>query len=269
MGSLYRSAVLWLLVGFAVPVALAQDTNSPLPDSPSQRKESAGQPSDSPTRQEVGWRNLPKDFLQDQKAIWWTFPGQLAHGHHLIPTLAIAGTTAGLIIADKHTMPYFRTHARNLDELNDPVQSPITAGAVILLPVSLMATGYTRHDSYQVDTALLSGVAYADSAVVVLAMKTIARRERPSDVPTGAPLTNTFFNHGSSFPSGHAAGAFAVATVLATRYHRHRWVPWAAYGFAGLVSLSRITTTSHFPSDVFVGAALGYSITRYQALRPR
>lgn len=264
-----------LLAALAAPMAFSQVTESPLPESPSQSKEASGQPSDSPTRRDVTWRGLPKGFLQDQKAIWWTFPGQVAHGHHLIPTLAIAGTTAGLIIADKHAMPYFRSHSRNLDELNDSFQSPITSGVVILVPASLMVAGYARHDSYQVDTALLSAVAYADSAVVDLAIKAITRRERPSDVPPGTPFTNTFFNggqspfKGSSFPSGHAAGAFAVATVVATRYHQHRWVPWVAYGFAGVISLSRITTTSHFPSDVFLGATLGYTITRYQVLRPR
>ncbi len=264
-----------VLAALSGPMAFSQDTNSPWPESPSQSKESAGQPPESPTRRDVTWRSLPKDFFQDQKAIWWTFPGQVAHGHHLIPTLAIAGTTAGLVIADKHTMPYFRSHSRNLDELNDPFQSPITAGAVILVPTSLMVAGYARHDSYQVDTALLAGIAYADSAAVDLAIKAITRRERPSDVPPGMPFTNTFFNggkspfKGSSFPSGHAAGAFSVATVVATRYHRHRWVPWLAYGFAGVVSLSRVTNNSHFPSDVFLGAALGYTITRYQVLRPR
>jgi len=137
-----------------------------------------------------------------------------------------------------------------------------------------MISGYARHDPYQVDTALLAGEAYADTAVVDLAIKAVTRRRRPSDVAPGAPFTDTFFSggkspfKGSSFPSGHAAGAFAVATVVATRYHTHRWVPWAVYGFATAVSLSRITTSAHFPSDVFLGAALGYGITRYQVLRP-
>jgi membrane-associated phospholipid phosphatase len=137
-----------------------------------------------------------------------------------------------------------------------------------------MISGYARHDPYQVGTALLAGEAYADAAVVDLAIKAVTRRKRPSDVAPGAPFTDTFFSggkspfKGSSFPSGHAAGAFAVATVVATRYHTHRWVPWAVYGFATAVSLSRITTSAHFPSDVFLGAALGYGITRYQVLRP-
>jgi len=33
--------------------------------------------------------------------------------------------------------------------------------------------------------------------------------------------------------------------------------------------LFRVTTLSHFPSDVFLGAALGYTVTRYQVLIPR
>jgi membrane-associated phospholipid phosphatase len=60
-----------------------------------------------------------------------------------------------------------------------------------------------------------------------------------------------------------------VATVVASRYHKHAWVPWVAYGFATAISFSRVTTLSHFPSDVFLGAALGYTITRYQVLIPR
>jgi membrane-associated phospholipid phosphatase len=60
-----------------------------------------------------------------------------------------------------------------------------------------------------------------------------------------------------------------VATVVAMRYHRHRWVPWAVYGFAAAVGMSRVTELAHFPSDVFLGSALGYTITRYQTLRPR
>jgi len=106
-------------------------------------------------------------------------------------------------------------------------------------------------------------------------MKAVTRRKRPSDVRPGASFNDTFFSggqspfKGSSFPSGHAAGVFSVATVVATRYRNHRWVPWVTYAFATAVSFSRVTTLSHFPSDVFLGAALGYTITRYQVLRPR
>jgi len=254
--------------------ACAQDNRADLPDSPSHVSRSSRHGSDSPSDREVSWRSLPKDFLQDQKSIW-LFPTQLAKGNHWFPTLAIVGGTAGLIAADPHAMPYFRSHARNLDDLNDFFGAPITTAEVVVLPVSLMVAGYARHDSYQVGTALLAGEAYADSAVVDLAIKAITRRKRPIDVPPGGSFNDTFFSggkspfKGSAFPSGHAAGVFAVATVVASRYHNHRWVPWALYGFATAVSFSRVTTSAHFPSDIFLGAALGYTITRYQVLRPR
>jgi membrane-associated phospholipid phosphatase len=137
-----------------------------------------------------------------------------------------------------------------------------------------LVAGYLRHDTYQVSTALLAGEAYADSAVVDLAIKAVTRRQRPIDVRRSG-FDDTFFSggkspfKGSAFPSGHAAGVFSVATVVAHRYRNHRWVPWVAYGFATVISFSRVTTLAHFPSDVFLGAALGYTITRYQVLPPR
>lgn len=271
-------AKLWVVAAFVcsfafVPVASAQD-NSNLPDAPSQTGP-AVRKADEPYERVTSWHRLPKDFLHDQKNIWFVFPSQLAHGHHWIPTLAVTGITAGLIVADSHAMPYFGNHQRNLDDINDVFNSYLTTGEVIAVPASLLVAGYMRHDDYQVDTAMLAGEAYADSAVVDLVIKAISRRERPSAIPAGGPYTNTFFAggqspfKGSSFPSGHAAGVFSVATVVASRYKHHVWVPILAYGFATAISFSRITTISHFPSDVFLGAAIGYSVTRYTVLVPR
>ena len=182
--------------------------------------------------------------------------------------------TAGLIAADPHVMPYFRSHAGNLDDINDVFDPLITSAEVIAVPASLMVAGYLRHDSYQVSTALLAGEAYADSAVVDLAMKAITRRKRPSDVAPGAPFNDTFFSggksplKGSSFPSGHAAGVFSVATVVASRYHNHRWCR-AVVCVRATISLSTGIHACSFSLGRVPGAALGYTITRYQVLRPR
>jgi len=136
--------------------------------------------------------------------------------------------------------------------------------------------GHFRHDSYAEQTALLAGEAYADSAIVDVLMKAATRRLRPSDISPSGNFSDTFFEShvspsgtSTSFPSGHAAAAFSIATVFADRYRRHRWVPWVAYGVASAISFSRVTTQSHFPSDVFLGAALGFTITEFAVLRPR
>jgi membrane-associated phospholipid phosphatase len=265
-------ACLFAFSGFASAQLAADDRN--VPDSPSKVAFSSDHGEDPAAQRQVSWRSLPKDFLHDQKGIW-LFPAQLAKGHHVLPAIAVTGLTAGLIEADPHAMPYFNTHRGQLDDINDVFDTSITSAEVIALPVSLMAAGYVRHDSYQVGTALLAGEAYANAAVVDLAVKAVTRRKRPIDVALGGSFHDTFFAggkspfKGSSFPSGHAAGAFSVATVVASRYRNHRWAPWVLYGFATAISCSRITTLAHFPSDVFLGAALGYAVTRYEVLQPR
>lgn len=226
-----------------------------------------------PTDREESWKALPVDFLHDQREIWAVFPGQMAKGHHWIPVLATAGITAGLLYADPHVMTWFRSHQKNLSDLNSTFSSEISAGEIAAVPVGLLLAGYARHDPYQTSTALLCADAYADSAIPPLVIKAIARRERPSQVPTETPFQDEFFKNswykGSSFPSGHSAAAFSVATVVASRYRNHVWAPVLAYGMATVISLSRITGREHFPSDVFVGGVIGVTTAEYATLRPR
>lgn len=227
-------------------------------------------------QREATWRSLPGDFLHDQKDLW-TFPLRLAHGKYLVPTVLVVGGTVGLIYADPHIAPYFRNNAKQWDSFTDVFDPMITTGEVIALPTALLAAGYMRHDTREVNTAILAAEAYGDSVVINLAMKAVTRRERPSDIPLGGNYDDTFFNggkspfKGSSFPSGHSTAVWSVATVVAERY-RHRgkpWIPVLCYTMATAISFSRIADSAHFPSDVWLGSALGYSIAKYQTLRPR
>jgi len=254
--------------------AQADSGSGALPDAPTPVTGTGKEADRSPVERETTWGSLVADVLHDQKDIWLS-PMQLAKGRGWVPMLVMAAGTVGFIESDSHVMPYFRDHARNLDDLNDVFDQWITLGEVAAVPLGLMAAGTVRHDSYQKSTALLAARAYGDSELLEYAAKMVTRRERPTDVPPGQSFSHTFFKsavfsgNGSSFPSGHAAGAFCVATVLSTRYKNHRWLPWIMYSFATTVSLSRITTMGHFPSDVFVGAAMGYSVSRFEVLRAR
>ena len=223
---------------------------------------------------EVSWRTLPRNFLLDQKDIW-LFPVRLAEGRHWLPAVAVTGVTAGLIAADPHDTPYFRRTAR-FDGFNKVFSGRNTSAIMAGVPSAFLVVGYFRHDSYTQKTALLAGEAYADSAIVDVVMKMTTRRLRPSDIAPNGNFSDTFFNShkgfsgtSTSFPSGHAAAAFSIATVFAHRYRQYRWVPWVTYGVAATIGFSRLTTQAHFPSDVFLGAVLGYSIARFNVLRPR
>jgi membrane-associated phospholipid phosphatase len=257
---------------YACAIANCQSVSSSLPDAPIPTAEAQRASSATIDDIDISWKKLPKRILADQKDIW-LFPTQLARGRYWVPTLAVVGGTAALIVADPHTAPYFRKHAGNLDDLNDTFDGSITSAETALVPLSLLAAGYIRHDAYQVNTSLLAGEAYLDSAIVDLALKTITQRKRPVGIPPSGPFNDTFFKNNNShysegsFPSGHAIGAFSIATIIANRYHHHRWVPIAAYGLATSISLSRVTTSAHFPSDVFLGATLGYAIAKFDVLR--
>jgi membrane-associated phospholipid phosphatase len=159
-------------------------------------------------------------------------------------------------------------------EFNRMVSGRNAALAIAAVPVSFYLAGFVRKDSYARQTALLAGEAIANAEIVAAAIKNAGRRVRPSAVPRGGNFSDTWFRARSasaggsgSFPSAHTAAAFSVATVFAGRYRRHRWAPLAAYGLAGLIGFSRVSARAHFPSDVFLGAALGYSIGHFVVLK--
>jgi undecaprenyl-diphosphatase len=62
-----------------------------------------------------------------------------------------------------------------------------------------------------------------------------------------------------SFPSGHAVYAFMMATLLAHWFPRFQIIFFLLAGFIGW---TRIYLGVHYPTDVVVGALLGYGITR-------
>ncbi len=65
-----------------------------------------------------------------------------------------------------------------------------------------------------------------------------------------------------SFPSGHVISAFAAASALDASYNRW-WVSTLAYSTAATVAVQRIGSGSHWFSDVFTGAMLGYFAGRW------
>ena len=145
---------------------------------------------------------------------------------------------------------------------------------ITLVPTAMYGVGLLRHDRQSQNTFLLSVEAVIGSEILGTVMKDIDRRLRPIDIPPDGNFSDTWFkSHGcywrgsGSFPSGHELAAISVAAVLSRRHRNHRWVPWVAYGTAGLIGFSRVTLSSHFVSDVVTGAALGYSVTRFAVLQ--
>jgi membrane-associated phospholipid phosphatase len=93
------------------------------------------------------------------------------------------------------------------------------------------------------------------SATVNLGVKPLARRRRPDRLgPDLVGARHVRMPASASFPSGHAASAFAFAYAVG------RHLPGLAVPIrllAGGVAYSRVHTGVHYPGDVVVGSILG------------
>jgi membrane-associated phospholipid phosphatase len=102
--------------------------------------------------------------------------------------------------------------------------------------------------------AMLSAlIAVGVAAGLTSILKDLFDRVRPALADPGVqalvPVPSS-----ASFPSGHAATAFAAAVAVGAFYPRLRW---PLLGLAALVGLSRIYLGVHYLLDVLAGAALG------------
>ena len=93
------------------------------------------------------------------------------------------------------------------------------------------------------------------SIVVNLALKPLGGRRRPDPGAHAVPQARQVaMPRTTSFPSGHAASAFAFAAGVG------RVLPAAGvplHAVAGLVAYSRVHTGVHYPLDAIVGSLVG------------
>ena len=104
------------------------------------------------------------------------------------------------------------------------------------------------------------------AGLVASILKLTVVRTRPRSLPIlpdtvwstfGGFFSTAQGNETQSFPSGHTSTAVGLAMMLSAFYPRGRWY---FTGLAILVGVQRIHTESHFPSDVFAGAIVGWSM---------
>jgi membrane-associated phospholipid phosphatase len=226
-----------------------------------------------PPDRSVSLKQLPGNILADQKDIW-LFPVKLVHGEHWWPTIGVFGVTAGLVASDAHTAPHFRTTS-DFSGYNRVFSGTNTAALIAAVPAVIYGVGWLHKDSYAQDSALLAAEAVADGFLLNIPLKALTARRQPLSYMGNGPYTDSFFNgshnpfHSGGLFSNHAMAATAIAAILAHRYRQHRWVPFVAYGLAGAISFSRITSSHHFPGDAFFGGAMGFVIARYVVLPAR
>ena len=91
---------------------------------------------------------------------------------------------------------------------------------------------------------------------IVYSLKAILSRERPYKI---IEHLNTFGIEMKdySFPSGHSAASFSIATSIALNMPR---LSICVFALAMIIGISRIYLGVHYPTDVAAGLILGFSI---------
>ena len=183
---------------------------------------------------------------------------------------AVAGAWGVIFALDKETKDFMQQkslHGKSANRVADVVANVGTtrfcfAVVAVLLGEGLL-TGNTK--GYKAGGELLCGLGLAQG--VVQGSKLLFGRLRPWE----ATSTDQFFKGGTSFPSGHAATSFLIATVIAKNFpkqnlgfigirHEVPVVPILSYTAAGLVSLQRLYINAHWGSDVVAGGLVGYGV---------
>ena len=123
------------------------------------------------------------------------------------------------------------------------------------VPVAMALTAWAKKDKGLLKDAVYVGTSVAGAFVVAYGMKYLVDRERPYE---RYPDRVHPYSHESSpsFPSGHTASAFALATSLCIKYPKWYVIAPSAL-WACSVGVSRMNEGVHYPSDVLAGAAIG------------
>ena len=160
-----------------------------------------------------------------------------------------------------------------LNQQNTLTKVYANTGYVIGHPINLLPLigltytyGYATKNSKLQHLGLSSFESLLFTLTVVKTSKMLVHRHRPNETQSHSTFDGPGFSLSEinqSFPSGHSAAIWAVATSIALEYNESSWIKLSSYCVASLVALSRLFDNAHWASDVIAGSALGYSIARY------
>jgi len=205
--------------------------------------------------------------LQDGKRLVREIGSVPVHRHSLLKTgLAIGGVAAATLL-DEPIRDW--VHGRLSDRDRREVRrwgralSPASWSAA---SVGLYAAGWLGAGEGCRALGRESMESFLWTGTCTSLLKGVSGRDRPYE--NEGAFDFRLFRGDTSWPSGHTASAFAVATVLARRAHQRRWKV-LAYALATSVAFERVLEDVHWTSDVVSGALIGYGVGWSITRQPR
>ena len=153
--------------------------------------------------------------------------------------------TGGIVNFNHHTD---NTGSNGWFDINLGVQYELGQVVGWNRPGSKEARNYGYTDSHNWPRFIVNtGASVVVAFGAKTALKGMIKEERPDH------------SDNKSFPSGHAAIAFAAARSLDKEFRRESiWIPIAGYAAATAVGIERVASDRHHWYDVVAGAALGF-----------
>lgn len=126
---------------------------------------------------------------------------------------------------------------------------------VVGVPVAMAIAAWIKHDTNLLKDAVYVGTSVAGTFAVTYGLKYVVDRQRPYERYPDC-IHPYSYESSPSFPSGHTATAFALATSLSIKCPKWYVIAPSAL-WACSVGMSRMNEGVHYPSDVLAGAAIG------------
>ena len=123
------------------------------------------------------------------------------------------------------------------------------------LPTAIGAYALVKKDQPLLKDAIYIGTSVIEAVGLTYGLKYTIDRQRPY-IKYPDKLHPIEPEDSPSFPSGHTAAAFSLATSLSITYPKWYVIAPSAAWACG-VGLARINQGVHYPSDVLTGAAIG------------
>jgi len=218
-----------------------------------------------PNHSENSLHGLPRTFVQDEFHIWTSpFRGRSYSSRGFAKYVVPFTLITGALIATDHRTSQLLPNTSSQDVWSGRVSRVGAPYTVAGMAGTAYVIGKLTRNRKAREAGLLGLEAIAHTQIATEVLKEVTQRERPLDFQANNGGGLAFGSGGNSFPSGHASGSFALATVFAYEYgDEHPWVPYASYGLASVVAASRLSAQQHWVSDIFVGSTLGFLIGRF------
>ena len=198
------------------------------------------------------FRNGFTSLVRDE-AFLWSGPARTRWSSmkFLVPMAAATGVALAVDRSIASSLPNTRDQIRYSKAVSHAGAYYSLGGAAAAFAGIGALTGNKR----ALETGIIAAQAVAHTESIAQMLKYATGRERPDYGTNGG---GRFWTRQQSFPSGHAMGTWAVATVISKEYHENRWIRYGVYALPVLVSASRMGAQRHFLSDVVAGGSIGY-----------